>query len=233
MEAMASWLAGLRPRTQVEYRRSVELLGQSLGGGEAEGAAALLGDPGPAAAAVKGLAALIEGAGQAPATVRMRVTGCVSLARWGGHDLGLRRPRGRRPGELPRPRPVDPDAAGRRQAAGIGAAAALDGVTRWAPSLARAADRRGQSVAEFLASSVGALAAEGGPAIGLLRAAARELAVMAGDEVAERGMRRRDRRARAPAPARVPTIEELEAKIDAELAELERVAKAQEATNVE
>lgn len=231
-KTLSDWLDPLDEQTRANYRRSVELLGQQVGGVAAAVELLTRGDEAAARSAVRAVASQIAAAGHAPGTVRQRVTALCSLARHAGRDLGLRQARG---GWRPRRRaPAAPDEARERRARELPPAADVaTALALWAPSLRRLADVKGLTVPGALAWALSVASAEtSGSGHRLAGRAASELSVLS-DDVAH-GIRER-RRAHRPAKERPPavvvkplTLTELEALHDAEIDELERAAKARE-----
>lgn len=186
-----TWLAPLATATQVSHRRTVRLLGLSLGGTEADAVRMLVeGDPITVRAMVESLEQQVQEAGHAGTTVRRHGTVLSSLAKFLGRDLGIRRvSAGRPPG--PRPAGPEPDEGyARRQVFRGRAADLVDALLASLPSLQPLASRMGLTVGETLAELLRLASEETARGSRHARAVAREAAVLASDEIRDRGHRR-------------------------------------------
>jgi len=185
-----AWLAPLRGSTQTGYRQSVSLLAQSLRGSEVDAVRLLAeGDPATARAAVEGLELLVREAGHAAGSARRHSTALSSLARSLGRDLGLRGAVGRPPGPRPAGPPDDAGYAYRRTQLGP-AADLVDALLARLPALVALAGKMrltvGEALVELLQRALGETAHQSRQ----VRAVMREAAVLASDEIRDRGHRR-------------------------------------------
>lgn len=191
-----AWLTPLRGSTQTGYRQSVGLLAQSLGGSEADAVRLIAeGDPATARAAVENLELLVREAGHAAASARRHGTALSSLAKFLGRDLGLRGAVGRPSGPRAAGPPDDAGYVYRR--AQLGSAADLvDALLARLPALAALAGKMrltvGEALVELLQRSLGETAHQSRQ----VRAVMREAAVLASDEIRDRGHRRPPPRAK-------------------------------------
>ncbi len=234
-----AWLTPLRGSTQTGYRQSVGLLAQSLGGSEADAVRLIAeGDPATARAAVENLELLVREAGHAAASARRHGTALSSLAKFLGRDLGLRGAVGRPSGPRAAGPPDDAGYVYRR--AQLGSAADLvDALLVRLPALAALASKMrltvGEALAELLQRALGETAHQSRQ----VRAVMREAAVLASDEIRDRGLRRPPARVKGdrmassstPKAARVMSEYEIDKFIvgpELERQAAERVAAARE-----